>query len=120
MPVAGSASTPQSLGSGVADGTAMNFNNMTRSELRNVINSKIKSGEISIDGSEGFVVMMGPSDAEQAGQMDDTRIDFMQSVRDQVEFSRQHGATAWLSSLETALGTMRRYQGQAEGVGVLA
>lgn len=102
--------------SGPTDGKAIDFTHMTRSELRDVIRSKIRSGELSIDGTEAFVVMMGASEAEQAGRVDMTQIDFMQSVRDQMAFSRQHGDTAWLRRLETTLGTMSRYQGQTGGM----
>ena len=81
-----------------------------------MVNSKIKSGDLSIDGTEGFVVMMGPSDAERAGTSDSTAIDFIKSVSEQMEFARQHGNSAWLGRLQTALGTMERYQGQSDGV----
>ncbi len=124
--MAEAASTPQPTsqasqqGNGATDGKAADFTRMTRSELRNVINSKIGSGELSIDGTEGFVVMMGPSDAERAGQVDNTPIDFIQSVRDQMDFYRQHGDTAWLSRLSTTLETMQRYQGRSSGISLLA
>lgn len=123
-PVAGAVPTPQRTSQTAQDiestkGKPVDFTRVTRSELRELVNSKIKSGELSIDGTEGFVVMMGPSDAEQAGQADNTAIDFVKSVSDQMEFARQHGNSAWLSRLQTALGTMQRYQGQAGSVSLL-
>lgn len=122
-PVAGTPTPQRTLQTGqdidATKGKAVDFTRMTRSELRELVNSKIKSGELSIDGTEGFVVMMGPSDAEQAGQADNTAIDFIKSVSDQMEFARQHGNSAWLSRLQTALGTMQRYQDQAGSVSLL-
>lgn len=108
------AQTPQAIEA--TKGKPVDFTQMTRSELRELVNSKIKSGDLSIDGTEGFVVMMGPSDAERAGTSDSTAIDFIKSVSEQMEFARQHGNSAWLGRLQTALGTMERYQGQSDGV----
>lgn len=93
--------------------TRANFSHMTRKDLADWVNSKIRSGELSLDGSEAFVgmTMKMPVGGPYNGLDDTEQVDFLQTARGGMEWARQHNDRAGLQSLENALATMQRYQG---------
>ena len=91
---------------------------MTRKDLAEWVNTKIKNGEMSLDDSGAFMVMTMkmPVNGVYAGLDDSAQVNFMQSVQDGVAWARQHSNGDMLKSLEAALGAMQKYQGQVSGV----
>lgn len=100
----------------------VDFTRMTRKELIDWVNGKIKSGELSLDGTEGFVGMSLkiPVNGGPAGLDNSEQVDFMQFARDGMAWARQHNEADTLKSLQTALSTMQRYQGQVDRVDLMA
>lgn len=101
----------QSGGAGVQNA---DFTRMTRKGLAEWVNSKIRSGEMSLDGTETFVSMTLSIavDGSLAGVDDTKRINFMQSARDGMAWAQQHGDAGMSQRLQDALETMQRYQDQ--------
>ena len=97
--------------SGTVDNT--DFTHMTRKDLAEWINSKITSGELSLDGTESFVgmTMRMPVNGGPAGLDDSQQVNFMQTAQDGMAWARQHGEIATFNSLQAALSTMQRDQG---------
>jgi len=98
------------------------FTHMTRKDLAEWVNTKIKNGEMSLDGSEAFMgmTMKMPVNGAYAGLDDSEQVNFMQSAQDGMAWARQHSDGDMLKSLEAALGTMQKYQGQVSGVNLTA
>lgn len=97
-----------------AVGTA-DFTHMTRQGLIDWVNEKIKSGELSLDGTESFVSMTIriPIDGSDAGLDDQEHVNFVRMAQDGMAWARQNHATDMLKSLQAALNTMHKYQQNA-------
>lgn len=102
--------------------TKPDFTHMTRKELAEWVNSKIKSGEMSLDGSEAFVGMTIkiPVNGSYIGLDQTSPVDFMETAHVGISWARQHGEGAMMASLQTALATMQRYQGETGSVDLSA
>lgn len=98
------------------------FTHMTRKDLAEWVNSKIKSGEMSLDGTESFVGMTVhiPVNGGPMGLDDTEQVNFMQTAQDGMAWAQQHGDAASFKSLQTALATMQRYQGRISSVDLSA
>jgi hypothetical protein len=94
------------------------FTNITRSDLADWVNSKIKSGEMSLDDSSAFVglTMKIPVNGAYAGLDDQENVNLVQKAQDGMTWAQQHNDTDMLKRLQAALGTMQQYQGQVSGV----
>ncbi len=101
--------TPQSDSAQETD-----FTNMTRKDLADWVNSRIKSGAMSLDGTESFVSMTAhmPVNGGLTALDDTEKVDFMRTAQDGMEWAQRHGEAASLRSLQAALDTMQRYQGK--------
>lgn len=98
------------------------FTRMTRKDLVEWVNTKIKNGEMSLDGTEAFVgmTMRMPVNGGSTGLDDTQQVDFMQTAQDGMAWARQHGETTMFNSLQEALSTMQRYQGQIQKIDLSA
>ena len=101
--------------------TQADFSHMTRQGLADWLNSKIRSGEMSLDDSTVFLgmTMKIPVDAGRGGPIgldDQEPVNFVQKAQDGMVWARQNNDTGLLKRLETALNVMRQDQGQVRGV----
>ena len=98
------------------------FTHMTRKDLAEWVNTEIKNGEMSLDGSEAFMgmTMKIPVNGAYAGLDDREQVNFMQSAQDGVAWARQHADGDMVKSLEAALGAMQKSQGQVSAVNLTA
>lgn len=110
-----------------ADSTKqVDFTNMTRQQMRDWVNTQIRSGEMSLDDSFPFMAMTIniPADGSTAGELpaelDNTRYDFTRKARDGIAGSISRGDTETLKMLESALSIMQRQQGQTIGINIRA
>jgi hypothetical protein len=94
------------------------FTDMTRSDLFDWVNSKIKSGEMSLDDSSAFLgmTMKVPVNGAYAGLDDQEHVNFVQKAQDGMTWAQQHNDSDMLKQLQAALGAMQKYQGQLSGV----
>jgi hypothetical protein len=108
------ATTGASGKTGDEDVRTTDFTQMTRQELLEWVNAKIISGEMSLDGSEGFVGMTIkiPVDGTYAGLDSAEPVNFMQTAQDGITWAQHHGDTDSFKILQAALATMQRYQGE--------
>jgi len=93
---------------------------MTRRDMRDWINTQIRSGEMSLDDSRPFMAMTmkipAAGGAELAVENDSTRYDFMQQARDGILGARSRSDDATLKMLQSAISIMLRQPRQAGGV----
>ncbi len=102
------------------------FTSMTRQDMRDWVNTRIRSGDMSLDDSRPFMAMTmkipasGGPGGELAAENDGTRYDFTQKVRDgiQAALARKDGTT--VKMLESAMSIMQGQQGQATSVNTVA
>ncbi|MFZ5704753.1 MAG: hypothetical protein ACOY5R_05760 [Pseudomonadota bacterium] len=108
-----SSESSSSGGSSSGPTTRADFSHMTRKDLADWVNSRIKSGEMSLDGSETFVgmTMKMPVNGPYTGLDDIEQVDFLQTAQGGMEWARQHNDKAGFQALQAALTTMQRYQG---------
>lgn len=94
------------------------FTQMSRQEMRDWVNSEIRSGAMSLDDSRPFMAMTMkiPVSGGQGGELsagnDDTQYDFMQKVRDGIQGALSRNDATTLQMLESAMQIMQKYQGQ--------
>lgn len=96
------------------------FTNMTRKELFDWMNSKIKNGEMSFDESSTFVSMTlsFPVDGAYTGLDDTEHVNFMQAVQKGMLGAQQRNDTEMVERLQNTLRIMDRYQGEISGVDI--
>ncbi len=104
---------------------ATDFTHMTRRELADWMNGKIKSGEMSLEDSTAFLGMtlkipVGAGPGTSIVLDDQERVDFMQKAQEGVAWARAHDDKAMLERLESALTVMRQYQGEVTRVDLKA
>ncbi len=95
---------------------------MSRAELFDWMNAQIKSGEMSLSDSSGFLGMTlrMPVSGAAATLDDQERVDFMQLAQDGISWAEQHNEKAQQRMLQRALAMMQQHQGQGIRVDVLA
>jgi len=105
---------------GWAGGTTTDFTSMTRKDLFEWVNFKIKSGEIPLDDSSAFIGMTIkiPVNGAYAGLDDQETLNFMQTAQDGMAWAQHHNDIKMLTSLTSALAAMQQHQGQISGVDV--
>jgi len=97
----------------------VDFTRMTRQELRDWVNTQIRSGEMSLDDSAAFMAMSmkmpvnGGLGGELPAESDGTRYDFTQKVRDGIQGTRSRNDETTLNMLESAMRIIQRHQGQS-------
>lgn len=106
-----------------ADGRP-NFTSMTRQELRDWMNDKIRRGEMSLDESTPFLAMTMKMSTDgsfrEVPAVDDAeRIDFAQRIRDGIDRALDDRDDVMLGMLENAMRIMQRH-GQGGGIDVRA
>ncbi len=102
----------------------VDFTSMTRQELRDWVNTRIRDGTMSLDDSRPFMAMTMKievaSGREVDAATDATRYDFTQKVRDGIEGALSRHDETTLEMLESAMQIIRRNQGQTVGVDIRA
>lgn len=98
------------------------FTRMTRQDLFDWMNSRIKSGEMSLEDGSAFLGMTlkMPVGGNASALDDREQVDFMQLARDGASWARQHNDQAQLLSLQKAMAIMQQHQGEPIRVSVLA
>ena len=116
------ASNEQQTPSGGAGVQTTDFTSMTRKELFDWMNSKIKSGEMSFDQSTTFVSMTlsFPVDGAYTGLDDTEHVNFMKAVEKGMLGAQQRNDTEMVERLQNTLRIMDRYQGEISGVDIRA
>ncbi len=110
-------------GSSRSGTTQADFSHMTRKGLADWMNSKIKSGEMSLEDSSAFLGMtmkvpVGAGRGDPIGFDDQEPVNFMQKAQDGIAWARHNNDTASVKRLEAALNAMRQEQGQVTGVDI--
>ena len=112
------ASTPgKTAQAGGDDGTSPDFTSMTRKELFDWTNSKITSGEMSLDDSTAFLGMtvripVGSSPGTPIALDDREGVDFVQKAQDGLAGTVYRHDEMSRKMLTTALSIMQGGQGQ--------
>ncbi len=116
------ASNEQQTPSGGAGVQTTDFTSMTRKELFDWMNSKIKSGEMSFDQSTTFVSMTlsFPVDGAYTGLDDTEHVNFMKAVEKGMLGAQQRNDAEMVERLQNTLRIMDRYQGEISGVDIRA
>jgi hypothetical protein len=114
------ATTANAPPSDSAPSGTFDFTTMSRSELRNTVNSLIKSGKLSLDDTTGLVSMMGPAtyagrSGPAAAAYENSPFDAFKELRKAIDFAewRHDDKSAavfsrTLSALEQLQGTTAR------------
>jgi hypothetical protein len=116
------ASAGASATAGGAGIQSLDFSGMSRQELRDWTNARIRSGDMSLDESRPFMAMgmavpvEGPWGAHLQAAGDQSPQDFTRLVEEGLAAARQRGDGKTLEMLESARATMQRMQGTAIGV----
>lgn len=102
------------------------FTDMTRQDMRDWVNTQIRSGEMSLDDSRPFMAMTmkipvgGGQGGELPAESDGTRYDFTQKVRDGIQGALSRNDETSLKMLESAMQIIQRHHGQAIGIDIRA
>lgn len=100
----------------------VDFASMTRQEMRDWVNNRIRSGEMSLDDSRPFMAMTMkvPVNGGVSGELppdgDREHIDFMQRVRAGIEGALSRNDQTTLKMLESAMQIMNQVQSQTIGI----
>jgi hypothetical protein len=101
----------------------VDFGKMTRKELADWINDRLRAGDMTLDESSSFVgmTMSIPVDGSRPAGLNDTdKIDFFKNATEGLQAARQRGDTAGVARLDGALRMMERFQGQVSKVDLRA
>lgn len=97
--------------------SAVDFSNMTRHQMRDWVNDKIKSGEMSLDESTPFVGMTLKISTENMQPADPYKekesINFFENARLGIDGAISRGDRKEAAFLQKAIETMQRFQGRA-------
>lgn len=121
MPSAGN--EPATASSGSAGVQSTDFTSMTRKELFDWMNFKIKSGEMSFDESTTFVSMTLSFSDNVNGTtgLDNTEhVNFVDAVQKGIRFAQQRNDSEMVERQQNTLRIMDRYQGEIRGVDIRA
>lgn len=108
-----------------ADIKQTNFTSMTRQEMLDWVNDKIRSGKMSLNDSQPFMAMTmkipvnGVSN-ELLTTNDGERIDFTRKVQAGIEGALLRNDEVTLKMLESTMAIMRQYQDYTIGVDIRA
>lgn len=98
----------------------MDFTSLTRQEMRDWVNARIRGGEMSLDESRPFMAMTMKIPAEGAAvaevESDGKRHDFAQLAREGIQGALSRGDEATLKMLQSAMSIMQSQQGRAIGI----
>jgi len=100
------------------------FANMTRQDLRDWTNTKIRNGEMSLDDGFPFVAMTMkiPASGEYGGEIsaatETEQFNFSKKVSDGIDGALSRNDTESLKMLQAAMCIMQKYQGQTVGIDV--
>ncbi|MDC6169701.1 hypothetical protein [Paucibacter sp. XJ19-41] len=119
---ASATAAPTSPGTENPAANQADFSRMSRAELFDWMNAQIKSGEMSLSDSSGFLGMTlkMPVSGAAATLDDQERVDFMQLAQDGISWAEQHNEKAQQQMLQRALTLMQQHQGGAMRVDVFA
>lgn len=98
------------------------FTSMTRQEMRDWVNTRILSGDMSLDDSRPLMAMTmkipagGAPGVAAAAEADGTRYDFMQLARDGLRGALSRNDQATLEMLKSAMSIMSGQQRHATGI----
>jgi hypothetical protein len=102
----------------------VDFTNMTRQEMRDWVNTQVKSGTMSLEESAPFAAMTMKipvgGGAEVPAEGDLERIDFTKRIQDGIQGALSRNDETTLKMLQSALATAQKHQGGAIGVDVHA
>jgi len=107
-----------------ASGQALDFTSMSRSVLRDTVNSLIKSGKLSLDDTTGLVGIMGPAvpvdgSAPPAGY-ESQSINAFAALKAGIEGARSRNDPQNEAVLMRAFSALQRLQGTVVGLDVKA
>lgn len=109
-----SAAQPDAAKAG--NGDQPDFTSMTRKDMFDWMNDKIKSGAMSLDDSSAFLGMtlkipVGTGQGAPNGPDDREPVDFMRLAQDGIAGALSRNDSVTRHMLEAAMQTMRQYQG---------
>lgn len=103
--------------------SALDFTSMSRSDLRDTVNSLIKSGKLSLDDTTGLVAMMGPAVSSYAGQggpsaatYDSSPFDALSALRTAIDGANWRHDDKNAAMFERTLTALQRLQGTVAGL----
>lgn len=118
-------STAQINNNQVDSGTQQaDFTRMTRQELNDWANTKIRNGDMSLDEGRPFMAMtmqIPVNDRlakQQSESTDAKRYDFMQKTRDGIQGALSRNDNTTFNMLESAMSIMQTHQGRTIGVNI--
>ncbi|GHE93587.1 hypothetical protein [Thalassotalea profundi] len=100
------------------------FTRMTRQELNDWANTKIRNGDMSLDDGRPFMAMAmkipvsGGFSGELSVDNDKTRYNFIQKARDGIQGALSRNDEATLDMLKSAMSIMQNHQGHTIGVDI--
>jgi hypothetical protein len=112
--VAARAAHPDAAKAG--NGDRPDFTSMTRKDMFDWMNGKIKSGAMSLDDSSAFLGMtlkipVGTGQGAPSGPDDREQVDFTRLAQDGIAGALSRNDSVTRTMLEAAMQTMRQYQG---------
>lgn len=111
-----------STAGGATSAGEVDFTRMTRQGLLDWMNTRIRSGELSLDDSSGLLGMTLKMPVAGGGAAIDDRepVDFVQKAQDGLRWARDQHQDAQARVLENALAVMRQHQGESLRVDLVA
>ena len=102
----------------LASASTVDFTSMTRRDLFDWMNDKIKSGEMSLDDSRGFLGMASQmavgADLNAAIMPDDQeRVDFVQAARTRLSNALERREVGLADLMKTTISVMQDHQAMA-------
>lgn len=120
----GAAASAETAGAPSAGVSRLDFTSMTRQQLFDWMNSRLRSGALSFEESTPFLGMTLRVDAATGRPVDmasdPAPVDFMQRARAGVAGALSFGDLAGAARLQAALATMQRLQGDVSSIDIRA
>jgi hypothetical protein len=120
MPALSTDDNQQSDGS---ESSALDFTTMSRSNLRDTVNSLIKSGQLSLYDSTGLIGMMAPAATAYAGPggvsaatYDSLSFDALSALRMAIDGAKSRQEHASAASFARSLTALQQFQGTVTGL----
>lgn len=98
------------------------FTNMTRKDLFDWMNARIRSGEMSLDDSSGLLgmTMKVPVNGGSVHLDNQDPVNFVQLAQDGIRWGRENHNESQVKTLQTALTIMHQHQGEPMRVNLTA
>ena len=103
------------------------FTSMSRSDLRDTVNSLIKSGKLSLDDTTGLVGMMGPAATTYAGQggssaaaYEGSPFDALSALRTAIDGANSRHDDKSAAVFSRTLSALQQLQGTVAGLDLKA